>query len=98
MPRRDGTGPFGAGPGSGRGAGPCTGYAGQAIGYSNGFGKGFGYGSGCGRAWGHGRDMRAFVPAPQLDPTRERAVIEDRIKELEARLDRLKSQSGEEPR
>ena len=38
MPRFDGTGPLGSGPGTGRGMGPCGG----GMGWRRGFGRGFG--------------------------------------------------------
>lgn len=40
MPRFDGTGPMGQGPGTGRGMGPCMGYRGRGFG----FGRGMGFG------------------------------------------------------
>lgn len=46
MPRYDGTGPLGYGPGSGRGFGPCG--AGMRGGFGGGYGRGFGRGGGRG--------------------------------------------------
>lgn len=40
MPRKDGTGPVGAGPVTGKGLGPCTGA--KLVGYGAGFGMGLG--------------------------------------------------------
>ena len=46
MPRRDGTGPMGAGPMTGRGAGVCRGFATSGYANPSGFGCGFGSGRG----------------------------------------------------
>jgi hypothetical protein len=50
MPGYDGTGPWGAGPGTGWGLGPCG--AGQRRGFGRGFGRSMGRG-----AWGFGRGV-----------------------------------------
>ena len=60
MPRFDGTGPQGMGPGTGGGRGFCTPGAGTGYGYGAGWYRGAGrggipWGSGRGRAWGGGR-------------------------------------------
>ena len=52
MPRRDGTGPTGAGAMTGRGLGACTGA--EAVNYGGGRGRGIGLGRGCGRGFGRG--------------------------------------------
>ena len=53
MPRGDGTGPAGKGPGTGRGLGPCGG-GGAGRGGGQGGGRGTGRGSGMGRGGGRG--------------------------------------------
>ena len=52
MPRRDGTGPMGAGSMTGRGLGSCTGA--NAVTYSAGLGLGLGLGLACRRGFGRG--------------------------------------------
>ena len=51
MPRRDGTGPMGAGSMTGRGLGSCTGA--NAVKYGAGLGLGLGLGLACRRGFGH---------------------------------------------
>ena len=50
MPRRDGTGPMGAGSMTGRGLGSCTGA--NAVKYGAGLGLGLGLGLACRRGFG----------------------------------------------
>jgi hypothetical protein len=52
MPRRDGTGPMGAGSMTGRGLGICTGA--NAVKYGAGLGMGLGLGLACRRGFGRG--------------------------------------------
>ena len=52
MPRRDGTGPMGAGSMTGRGLGLCTGA--NAVKYGAGLGMGLGLGLACRRGFGRG--------------------------------------------
>ena len=52
MPRRDGTGPMGAGSMTGRGLGLCTGA--NAVKYGAGLGMGLGLGLACRRCFGRG--------------------------------------------
>ena len=52
MPRRDGTGPMGAGSMTGRGSGICT--STNAVKYGAGPGMGLGFGLACRRCFGHG--------------------------------------------
>jgi hypothetical protein len=88
MPRRDGTGPIGAGAGTGRGAGPCVG---------GGAGLGFGGGSGRGAGFGGGRRRLRIGPsfAPVVTGTGTRgtapAVPED-AEALQTRIDALKAE------
>lgn len=69
MPRRDGTGPAGAGPLTGRGLGPCSGNKLKYIaGAGAGIGLGLGLGLGLGRrrrglGGGRGRGLRAGASA-----------------------------------
>jgi hypothetical protein len=67
MPRYNGTGPWGQGPGSGWGLGPCG--AGRRRGFGGGVGRGFGSGYGRGSGgmglWGRPwRGWRAYDYGP----------------------------------
>lgn len=82
MPRGDGTGPAGMGPGTGRAAGYCAGYPVPGFanpvpgggffgrGFGRGFrrGRGFGMGFGRGRFWGFGYAPYASVPIQPVQP------------------------------
>ncbi|MGI6173590.1 MAG: DUF5320 domain-containing protein [Christensenellales bacterium] len=92
MPRKDGTGPMGAGPMTGRGRGPC---ADGSVGYGAGYGAGYGFGMGrrrgCGRGFG-----RQFAPDfPQNDVsqkdllTEQKRILEERLENINKRLDTL---------
>ncbi|MEA4889878.1 MAG: DUF5320 domain-containing protein [Clostridiaceae bacterium] len=52
MPRRDGTGPMGAGSLTGRGLGLCA--STDTVKYGTGFGRGLGFGLACRRGFGRG--------------------------------------------
>jgi len=89
MPRFDGTGPWGQGPGTGWGRGPCGG----GMGWRRGFGRGLGWR----RFWGKG----GYGYPPQSQPTKkeekeiledEAAGLEEELKEIRARLAELKGQ------
>lgn len=80
MPRYDGTGPWGQGPGSGWGLGPCG--FGRRRGYGGGFGRGAGRGFGRGArgfgsgAWGRprwGQIASDYPPVGPADPGYEAA-------------------------
>lgn len=62
MPRRDGTGPMGAGSMTGRGLGLCTGA--NVVKYGAGLGMGLGLGLACRRGFGRGfgRVLRLIRP------------------------------------
>ena len=82
MPRFDGTGPLGYGPGTGWGMGPC--------------GAGMGWRRG-GRGFGRRRFGGPGVYAPKITTseetemlTDEAAVLEEELKEIKARLAELK--------
>ena len=85
MPRQNGTGPMGYGPGTGRGMGPCGG--GMAWGRRAG-GRGFGWR----RFWG-------YYPAPSVNKkeeaeilNEEAQILEDELKAVKARLEEIKNQ------
>ncbi|MBU4331615.1 DUF5320 domain-containing protein [Patescibacteria group bacterium] len=86
MPRFNGTGPLGSGPGTGRGLGPCG--AGTAYGRGGG-GRGLGWR----RFWG-------YYPTPDAPTKKEEAellsseagMLEQELKAIKARLSELKGQ------
>jgi hypothetical protein len=86
MPRFDGTGPLGLGPGTGWGMGPCG--AGRGRGWGRGYGR---------RFWGY--PYGAYPYQPQITKEEEKEVLEEELKnlkeemkEIEARLAELKGQ------
>lgn len=92
MPRKDGTGPTGAGPMTGRGAGPCGGgAAGGGLGRGFGRGRGGGFGRGFGAGPGGGARLRlrrglgaSNAPGdavPSAAPTDE-AALRERLEAL----------------
>lgn len=95
MPRFDGTGPAGLGPGTGWGLGPCG--AGRA--WRRGFRPGFGYGRGLGwrRPWGY--PFWGYYPASALTKkeetellSEEAEALEEELKAIQERLAELKGQ------
>lgn len=96
MPRRDGTGPMGAGPMTGRGFGPCA--ADRAMGNRAGLGMGYGYGRGrgCGYGRGYGRGFgRGFAEQLPAAPGRkemleaQKSSLQDQLAFIEQQLDEL---------
>lgn len=82
MPRRDGTGPTGAGAMTGRGMGFCTG-AGNA---KYGIGRGPGFGPGCRR--GYKRGFGGYAPvAGQASVQDEKELLKGQRDALKNRLD-----------
>ncbi len=79
MPQLNGTGPMGAGPGTGRGFGPC--------GAQNGRGRGFGQG-GCGRGFGAGR--RFYASSNNLASLQEsEKFLSDELKAVQEEIKNL---------
>jgi len=98
MPRFDGTGPLGLGPGTGWGLGPCG--AGRA--WRRGLGRGLGYGRGFAwrRYWGY--PYGAYPYQSQLTKEEEKEMLEEELenlkeemKQLEARLTELKAEKND---
>jgi len=75
MPRFDGTGPGGAGPGSGWGLGPC--------------GAGMGWRRGGGRGYGRGLGWRPYQP--QITKKEEKEILENDVTDLEEELKAIKA-------
>ena len=80
MPRFDGTGPMGAGPGTGWGMGPC----GAGMGWRRGFGRGFGWR----RFWG-------YPYRSQITEKEEKEILEQDAKDLEEELKAIKARLAE---
>ena len=80
MPRFDGTGPWGLGPGTGWGLGPC----GAGLGRRRGFGRGFG------RFWRFGPQVTEKEEKEMLEE--EVKVLEEDLKATKERLAELSAQ------
>jgi len=84
MPRFDGTGPWGMGPGTGWGLGPC----GAGMGWRRGWGRGFDWR----RFWGYG----PYQPyQPQITKKEEKEMLEDEVTNLEEELKAIKARLSE---
>jgi len=84
MPRFDGTGPGGLGPGTGWGLGPC----GAGMGWRRGFGRGLGRGFGRRGFWG-------YPYQPQITKKEEKEILEDEVTDLEEELKAIKARLSE---
>ena len=80
MPRFNGTGPWGSGPGAGLGMGPC----GLGAGWRRGLGRGFG------RFWKFGPGIEKEEEKTALKEEAE--ILEDELKAVKERLAELKGQ------
>ena len=94
MPRYNGTGPLGFGPGTGWGLGPCG--AGMAYGRRGG-GRGWGRGYGRGLGWGR---FGVYSPwgypyQPQITKKEEKEMLEDEVTDLEEELKAIKARLSE---
>ena len=88
MPRRDGTGPMGAGPMTGRGLGLCTGA--NAVKYGAGLGLGLGLGLACRRGFGRGFG-RGFAVNQNSSKT-QKELLQEQKDLLKNRLDVIDKQ------
>jgi len=79
MPRFDGTGPLGTGPGTGWGLGPCG--AGRA--WRRGWGRGF------------GRRRFGVYPYQPLNKEEEKKILEENLADLEEELKAIKARLAE---
>jgi hypothetical protein len=96
MPKRDGTGPMGAGAMTGRGLGFCEGADPVRYGYGRGIGAGPRGARGCGRGRGPGRGYgRGFAVQQQPSRTRRellserKAILQSRIEAIDKQLESL---------
>ena len=96
MPRRDGTGPMGAGAMTGRGLGSCTGA--NVIKYGAGLGMGLGIGLACRRGFGRGF-ARRFSKGLAVDQTSSKTkkellaerkiMLKDQLEAIDKQLENL---------
>ena len=92
MPRRNGTGPMGAGAMTGRGLGLCTGA--NAVKYGAGHGMGLGLGFACrrgfGRGFGRGFAINQTSPKTQKELlTEQKTMLQDRLEAIDKQLESL---------
>jgi len=92
MPRRDGTGPMGAGSMTGRGLGFCTGA--NAVKYGAGPGMGLGLGlarrRGCGRGFGRGFAVNQTSSKTQKELLNEqKTMLKDQLEAIDKQLEDL---------
>ena len=88
MPRRDGTGPMGAGLMTGRGLGLCTGV--NAVRYGAGLGMGLGLGLACRRGFGGGYG-RGFA-INQYSTKTNKDLLQEQKELLKSRLENIDKQ------
>ena len=88
MPRRDGTGPMGAGSMTGRGLGLCTGA--NALKYGAGLGMGLGLGLACRRGFGRGFAFNQISSKTQKELLNEqKTMLQDRLEVIDKQLENL---------
>ena len=95
MPRKDGTGPMGAGSMTGRGLGLCTGA--NAVKYGAGLGLGLGLGLACKRGFGRGFGRGIVVNQTSSKTQKEllqgqRNVQKSRLEAVDKQLENLLKQ------
>ena len=92
MPRRDGTGPMGAGSMTGRGLGICT--STNAVKYGAGPGMGLGFGLACRRGFcrGFGRGFagnQTFSKTQKELLSEQKTMLQDRLDVIDKQLENL---------
>ena len=88
MPRRDGTGPMGAGSMTGRGLGLCTGA--NAVKYGAGLGMGLGLGLACRRGFGRGFAVIQTSSKTQKELLQEqKTMLQYRLTVIDKQLENL---------
>ncbi|NLO10121.1 MAG: DUF5320 domain-containing protein [Clostridiales bacterium] len=88
MPRRDGTGPMGAGTMTGRGLGSCTGA--NTIKYGAGLGIGIGLGLACRHGYGRGLGRRLGIN--QISTKSSKDLLLEQKELIQSRLEEIKKQ------
>lgn len=86
MPRRDGTGPMGAGEMTGRGLGICTGV--NATNYGIGLGQGLGLARRC----GFGRGFSRKIVVDEVSSKTQKELLQEQKDILQNRLDVIDKQ------
>ncbi len=90
MPRRDGTGPMGAGSMTGRGLGFCTGASAVRHGAGLGMGLGLACRHGFGRGFGRGFAVNQASSKTQKELLNEqKAMLQDRLDVIDKQLENL---------
>ena len=88
MPRRDGTGPMGAGSMTGRGLGLCTGA--NAVKYGAGLGMGLGLGLACRRGFGRGFEVNQTSSKTHKELLQEqKTMLQYRLTVIDKQLENL---------
>jgi hypothetical protein len=90
MPRRDGTGPMGAGKMTGRGLGPCA--DGTEMEYGGGRGRGRGLCLGLNRRRGFGRGLgfaRGYSRDQKEQLQEQKSFLRERLEEIDRQLENL---------
>ncbi|NLJ40871.1 MAG: DUF5320 domain-containing protein [Clostridiales bacterium] len=88
MPRRDGTGPMGAGAMCGRGLGPCAGD--HAVNYGHGIGIGLGLGLARRRGFGRCFSFYQASSKNQKELLKEqRTILKDQLEAIDKKLENL---------
>lgn len=93
MPRFDGTGPGGLGPGTGWGLGPCGAGMGWRRGGGRGWGRGYGRGLGRRGSWGYG--PYSYPYQPQITKKEEKEILEEDLTDLEEDLKAIRARLAE---
>ena len=88
MPRRDGTGPMGAGSMTGRGLGTCTGA--DTTKFGTGYGLGLGLGLACRR--GFGRGLGRGIVVKQNGSITQKELLQEQRNVLKSRLEVIDKQ------
>ena len=86
MPRRDGTGPIGAGSMTGRGQRLCTGA--NAVKYGAGLGMGLGFGRGCGFGRGFAINQTSTKTQKEL-LNEQKTMLQGRLEVIDKQLENL---------
>lgn len=90
MPRFNGTGPLGLGPGTGWGMGPC----GAEMAWRRPVRRNLGAGGGFGREFGW-RRVWGYPYQPQITKKEEKEILEEELRDLEEEMKEIKARLTE---